>query len=94
MEQKIKPYDKKTESKMKYFYSSLNEKDKRHYAAIESYKLGHGGINYIAKLFGCSRQTIYSGLKELRQPCLSVELYCKMEILEKVILTPPSSLQN
>ena len=65
MEQK--PYDEKTERRMKNFYLSLNEKDRRHYAAIEADKLGHGGVNYIAELFNCSRQTIHSGLKELEK---------------------------
>ena len=65
MEQK--PYDEKTERRMKNFYLSLNEKDRRHYAAIEADKLGHGGVSYIAELFNCSRQTIHSGLKELEK---------------------------
>lgn len=65
MEQK--PYDEKTERRMKNFYVSLNEKDRRHYAAIEADKLGHGGVSYIAELFNCSRQTIHSGLKELEK---------------------------
>jgi len=60
-------YDETTKTRMQYFYLSLNEKDKRHYAAIEADKLGHGGINYIAELFGCSRQTIYAGLSELEK---------------------------
>ena len=61
------PYSPTTERWMKMFYDSLNEKDRRHYAAIEAYKLGHGGINYISELFDCSRQTIYSGLEELEK---------------------------
>jgi hypothetical protein len=67
MEQKIKPYDEKTERRMKNFYLSLNEKDRRHYAAIEADKLEHRGVSYIAELFNCSRQTIYSGLDELEK---------------------------
>jgi predicted transcriptional regulator len=60
-----RPYKKSVEKVMQLFYESLNEKDKRHYAAIEAHKLGHGHISYIAELFSCSRQTIYSGLEEL-----------------------------
>lgn len=67
MEKKIRPYAVKVEIGMQLFYNSLNEKDRRHYAAIEAYKLGHGGINYISELFDCSRQTIYSGLEELEK---------------------------
>jgi len=37
------------------------------YAAIEALKLSYGGISYIAKLFGCSRDTIRTGIKELGQ---------------------------
>lgn len=50
---------------MKKFYQSLSEKDRRRYAAIEARKLGHGGISYIARIFGCSRDTINQGMKQL-----------------------------
>lgn len=63
----MKFYDKQIEERMKYFYSSLNEKDQRHYAALEAEKLGHGGITYISGLFGCSRQTLYAGIDELEK---------------------------
>ena len=42
-------------------------KDRRHYAAIEAEKLGHGGITYISDLFGCSRQTVHDGIEELKK---------------------------
>jgi len=71
MKQGKSPYDLKREKNMVSFYHSLNEKDQRHYAAIEADKLGHGGINYIAELFGCSRQTIYAGLEELEKKTFS-----------------------
>ena len=61
----MEPYAKEIEITMKYFYDSLSEKDRRHYAAIEAQKLGHGGIEYIANVLGCSRQTIYAGLEEV-----------------------------
>ena len=50
---------------MQRFYKSLNEKDRRRYAAIEAVKLGWGGISYISALFGCDYYTIRLGLKEL-----------------------------
>ena len=59
-------YSEEVENQMVNFYISLNEKDKRHYAAIESIKFGHGGVAYIADLFGCSRKTIYDGIDELK----------------------------
>jgi hypothetical protein len=58
-------YSKEIESEMVKFYNSLSEKDKRRYAAIESKKLGHGGIKYISELFGCHRNTITEGKSEL-----------------------------
>lgn len=64
-------YPEHTENAMRYFYNSLSEKDKRHYAAIEAERLGHGGINYISELLGCSRQTVYEGLAELKKKCFS-----------------------
>ena len=59
------PYPQKTEQIMKTFFDTLSEKDKRRYAAVEAQKLGHGGINYIARTLGCSRTTIHDGLAEL-----------------------------
>jgi DNA invertase Pin-like site-specific DNA recombinase len=73
MKKYMEHYNLKTEQRMLSFYNSLNEKDRRHYAAIEADKLGHGGINYIAELFGCTRQTIYSGLKELEKKSSSAD---------------------
>lgn len=57
--------DKETEEKMILLYKTLSEKDRRRYAAIEAHKYGHGGITYIAALFGCDEKTIRKGLKEL-----------------------------
>ena len=63
----MKEYDEKLENLMYGHYLSLSEKDKRHYAAVEAAKLGHGGISYIAELFRCDRQTISTGLEELKK---------------------------
>lgn len=60
-------YSKELEQQMQELYRRLSEKNKRQYAAIEALKLSHGGISYIAKLFGCSRDTIRAGIKELGQ---------------------------
>jgi hypothetical protein len=64
----MKPYPEVIEQAMQQFYQTLNEKDKRCYAAIEAQKLGHGGISYIASVLDCSRTTIYAGLAELAEP--------------------------
>lgn len=61
----VQPYDKDTEEYMILFSENLSEKDRRHYAAVEAKKLGHGGIEYIARLFGLSAKTVARGLEEL-----------------------------
>ena len=50
---------------MQLYYSRLSEKDRRHYAAVEAIKLGHGGITYISKVLAVDRNTIIQGKKEL-----------------------------
>lgn len=61
------PYSEEIEENMLYMYESLNEKDRRHYAAIEAQKLGHGGVAYISRLFKVSEKTIQSGLDEFEK---------------------------
>ena len=58
-------YHPELECQMQQFYHSLSEKDRRRYAAIEARKLGHGGIQYVCRLFGCNYRTITHGLREL-----------------------------
>jgi hypothetical protein len=65
----MKVYGPEVEQKMKIFYNTLNEKDKRRYAGIEAIKFGHGGITYIAEILGCFRHTVSAAIKELE--CLS-----------------------
>lgn len=62
----MKRYDKTIEHEMKTFYESLNERDRRRYAAVEALKLGHGGQVYIAQVLGCDRNTIAKGIDELQ----------------------------
>lgn len=50
---------------MQLHYSRLSEKDRRQYAALESLKLGRGGISYISRILGSDRKTILQGRKEL-----------------------------
>jgi hypothetical protein len=61
----MKPYPSDIEQQMQRLYKSLNEKDRRRYAAIEAAKLGRGGLSYISALFGCDYYTIRFGLEEL-----------------------------
>lgn len=58
-------YEQTIEIKMQRLFSSLSEKDKRRYAGIEATKLGHGGMEYISKLFDIDPKTIRRGLQEL-----------------------------
>ncbi len=50
-------YSELIESQMQQLHESLSEKDSRRYAAVEAVKLGHGGIKYMAELFGCDPKT-------------------------------------
>ena len=65
---RVEPYQSEVERRMKGLYESLNEKDRRRYAAIEADKLGYGGQTYIVQLFGCDYKTIHRGLEELEDP--------------------------
>jgi len=60
-----KKYSEENENQMKAFYDSLNEKDRRRYAAIEAMKLGHGGQKYISDVLDCHFQTIMAGINEI-----------------------------
>lgn len=58
-------YDENLERRMKLFYDSLSEKDRRRYAALEAEKLGHGGIEYVARIVGCHGSTIQQGREDI-----------------------------
>lgn len=47
------------------YYRSLPEKQRRHFLAMEFERLGEGSKHYLARVFGCGRQTIRKGLREL-----------------------------
>ncbi len=42
-------YAPEIERVMKRLSDSLREKDRRRYAAVEATKLGHGGVEYVAR---------------------------------------------
>jgi hypothetical protein len=56
------------------YYETLSEKGRRHYAAQEAEKLGHGGKRYIGRLLGMSQKTLRKGIKELSNPSLLSEI--------------------
>ena len=64
----IEPYPPAVEQRMKSLYRSLNERDRRRYAAVEADKLGYGGQAYISQLLGCDHKTLQRGLDELDHP--------------------------
>lgn len=64
----ITNYSQPVEDAMRSTFSTLNERQRRLYAATEALKLGHGGIAYIADVLDCHRRTIERGLNELRHP--------------------------
>lgn len=61
-------YGSDVERNMKTLYESLNERDRRRYAAVEARKLGCGGRSYIKQLFGCDFKTLRRGLADLEDP--------------------------
>jgi hypothetical protein len=58
-------YEPHIEQRMRGFWETLSEKDRRRFAALEAARLGHGGSEYIAEVLGCSTRTIERGAKEL-----------------------------
>lgn len=59
-------YPQSVERQMAKFCRSLNERDRRRYAAVEAAKLGHGGVEYISRILGCDPKTIARGTGELQ----------------------------
>ena len=47
------------------FFASLNERQKRQFAALEANELGYYGVTVISKLYSLSPHTIRRGQKEL-----------------------------
>lgn len=64
----METYPVDVETKMQRLFGWLSEKDRRRYAAVEAAKLGHGGVEYIARLLSCDPKTIRQGLEELDEP--------------------------
>ena len=62
----VAPYDPDVEEEMRTLYASLNERDRRRYAAIEARKFGYGGQAYIHTVLGCDYKTLRRGMEELK----------------------------
>ena len=50
------------------YYGSLPEKAKRHFLGQEYLELGKGSQRYLSRVFGCARDTIIKGYKEVQTP--------------------------
>jgi hypothetical protein len=61
----MEPYPYEVEETMRRFYNSLNEKDRRRLAGWEALRFGPGGRSYIARVLGCSRNTVSKGAYEV-----------------------------
>lgn len=64
-------YPAEVEICMQRLFGNLNERDRRHYAAVEAMRLGHGGIQYISDLLGIDPKTIGQGIAELKKTTFS-----------------------
>jgi len=64
----VAPFGKEAEERMRDFFQSLNEKDRRRYAGLEAMKLGHGGVSYMSEILGCDRKTVCKGIEEILDP--------------------------
>ena len=63
-------YSEFIEQKMLLFYQDLGERERRHYAYLESEKLGYGGKKYIRDLLKISYKTIRKAGDEIKNPSL------------------------
>jgi len=57
--------DQRYHRQINLLMNSLNEQQRRWYAALESLKIGHGGIELMTLITGVGQKTIRRGRKEL-----------------------------
>ncbi len=62
----MEAYAPDIERLMLRLFQSLGEAARRRYAAVEAAKLGHGGVEYVARVLGCDPKTIRQGQAELQ----------------------------
>ena len=68
MKQYFEPYSESIVAFMVAHSASLTTAQGRHYAALESIKLGFGGKIYISRILGIGRVTINQGIYEITHP--------------------------
>jgi hypothetical protein len=71
-EGRIKYYSCAVKSVKQNYYHSLPEKAKRHFLGQEYHSLGTGSQRYLSAVFGCSRDTIRKGYREVLAPNFEV----------------------
>lgn len=67
-------YTVEVEELMVKFYKALPEKDRRHYAALEAFKLGRGGTNYISRVLRLDKKILIKAKEELVSPTLLAQV--------------------
>jgi len=60
-------YRPKVELRMRNYFESLSEKDRRRYAGAEAIKFERGGTAYLSRVLGCSEDVVRLGLKEIKE---------------------------
>lgn len=70
----MQTYTPAIETLMYSYYARLAEKERRHYAALEAKKLGHGGKQYIGRLLSISQKTLRKAERELTQAELLAQI--------------------
>ncbi len=60
------------------FFESLNEKQKRHYAALKANELGYFGVRQVAARLGLHPHTIRTGQKELAEIARTGEISARI----------------
>ena len=56
------------ETRMRDFYRSLNERDRRRFAGVQALGGERGGLTRLAAVLGCSPKTIRKGKQEVLHP--------------------------
>jgi len=74
MAKRLTKYNQKIEAAMQLHCSQLEQKDRRHYAAVETMKLGYGGQKYISDLLNISPYCIRVGIIEISNPDIFAEI--------------------
>ena len=57
--------ERKQHEQINLLASRLDEQSRRWYVALESYKIGHGGVKQMSLITGMDPKTIWRGRKEL-----------------------------